>query len=75
MKKISHNRKYFIFLLPLIILALLVSTGNVQSYAIPFPQEDSPFGTIALPADATFTGFAENMQKQVKNTGMDFGII
>lgn len=70
-KKLSHNRNFFVFLMPFIIFTLLVSTVNVQSYAIPFPQEDSPFETIAIPADATFKGFDVNFEKQVKGSGMD----
>ncbi len=70
-KNIAQNRIFFVFLMPFIIFALLVSTVNVQSYAIPFPQDDSPFETIAIPAEATFKGLDVNFDKQVKNSGMD----
>ena len=56
----------------LILIAVLVLQGNVQSYATPLPLNDEPFEAVALPPEAlSLKSLPDANVQPIKNHKLD----
>ncbi len=72
-----NNKSAFIrgrglWIVSLILIAVLVLQGNVQSYATPLPLDDEPFESVALPLEAlSLKSLPDAKVRPLKNQKLD----
>src|SRR5665648_11946 len=70
--KSTFTRGRGLWIISLILIAVLVLQGNVQSYATPFPLDDEPFESISLPPQAlSLQNLPETKLAVLKNSKLD----